>query len=176
MGRIAVVGAICVALGVVACDAPGPVGVENALSGSGASTQASASLHGRSVSRQLAGTITGSDEYGAVCGEGAGILITSTGTGTVSHLGLTVMVATTCVNLSDYSAIGPAPFVLRAANGDEVQGLLTNVVYTAYGFDMYTTVTGGTGRFQGATGELVFPTASNMTGVWTSGVQGWIAY
>ena len=128
------------------------------------------------VTRTVKGTIDGSDEYGDACGEGAGLTITSTGVGQVSHFGKTVMVSTMCVNMTDYSVIGEAPYTMTAANGDVVGGLLTDVVYTSYGFDLYTSVTWGTGRFEGATGELVFPTFSTGTGIWTSGVEGWIAY
>jgi hypothetical protein len=124
----------------------------------------------------VTGYIDGSDEYGDACGNGLGVLITSTGTGTVSHFGKAVMVSTSCVNLSDFSSIGPTPFSLSAANGDEAGGFLTDVVFTSYGFDLYTSITWGTGRFTGATGELVFPTNSTYTGVWTSRVEGWITY
>jgi hypothetical protein len=57
-----------------------------------------------------------------------------------------------------------------------VGGVLTNVVYTSYGFDLYASITWGTGRFAGATGELVSPTTSTGTGLWSSEVEGWITY
>jgi hypothetical protein len=170
---------LSLAVGLAACDGARPV--EPAAIGPLApamDVQASVvSLAGLPAgARAVNGFIKGSDVYGAACGGGQGLLITSTGVGTVTHFGKAVMVSTTCVNMTDYSAIGDAPYTLTAANGDQVGGLLTNVVYTAYGFDMYTSITWGTGRFEGATGELVWPTNSSGTGVWTSGVEGWIIY
>jgi len=179
MTRIAGLGlALFVAVGLAGCessDGSGPVEssfLTRNASGIDAAQHSSPAV----VTRTIKGTIDGSDEYGDVCGEGAGITITSTGVGEVSHFGKTVMVSTMCVNTTDYSVIGEAPYTLTAANGDVVGGFLTDVQFTSYGFDLYTSVTWGTGRFEGATGELVFPTASTGTGVWTSGVEGWIAY
>jgi len=179
MNRIARLGAsLCVAVGVAACDASSAAGPEQ-LSQDGRAPSASAvglltaTLNGP---RPVQGSLEGSDQYGDACGDGQGILIVSTGLGTVSHFGNAVMASTICANLTDYSVIGPAPFSIRAANGDEAGGFLTDVQFTAYGFDLYTSVTWGTGRFEGATGALVFPTVSAGTGVWSSGVEGWITY
>lgn len=168
---------LCVAVGVAACgstDATGPRGSQDAAAPSASAVK----LLGGSQNQQrpVKGYLEGSDQYGDACGDGQGILVTSTGIGTVSHFGNAVMVSTACVNLSDFSAIGPSPFTIQAANGDEVGGLLTDVVWTDYGFDLYTSITGGTGRFEGATGALVFPTTSTLTGVWSSRVEGWISY
>jgi hypothetical protein len=122
------------------------------------------------------GSLKGSDQYGDSCGDGQGILIVSTGRGTVSHFGNALMVSTSCVNLADFSVIGEVPFSIEAANGDQAGGFLSDVVFTSYGFDLYTSVSWGTGRFEGATGEVVFPTVSTYSGTWTSGVEGWINY
>jgi hypothetical protein len=175
MSRIAILGAtLCVAASLAACDASTPTGPEEAsLDVRVASESMGARLNGP---RTVKGYLVGSDEYGDACGGGQGVTIVSTGTGTVSHFGKTVMVSTTCVDLSDFSTIGPVPFSLKAANGDEAGGFLTDFVFTSYGFDLYTSITWGTGRFEGATGELVFPTESTFTGVWSSGVEGWIIY
>lgn len=178
MSRIAGMGvSLCVALGLAACDAANATGP-----GESAPAQtvvsAAAAPHNVTLSgpRTVKGYLEGSDEYGAPCGDGQGITITSTGVGTVSHFGRAVMVSTTCVKLDDFSVIGAVPFSIQAANGDEAGGFLTDFVYTSYGFDLYTSITWGTGRFQGASGELVFPTQSTFSGVWTSGVEGWITY
>lgn len=176
MNRIASLGAMLfVAAAAAACDASKATGPAQPslglLTPSASAAQPSAAvLNGP---RAVKGQFEGSDAYGVCDG---GLLITSTGVGTVSHLGKTVMVSTICVDPISYSVIGDAPYTLEAANGDEVHGLLTGISYTSYGFDLYTEITGGTGRFAGATGELVFPTASTGTGVWSSGVQGWITY
>jgi hypothetical protein len=178
MSRITSFGiALWVAAGLAACDRTPTSGPEQpALDGASAVAGTASRASAQSVSRAITGHVDGSDVYGAPCGDDQGILITSTGTGPVSHFGNAVMVTTSCVNLTDFSAIGETPYSLRAANGDEVGGLLTNIVFTSYGFDLYTSVTWGTGRFAGATGEIVWPTTSNGTGIWTSEVEGWISY
>ncbi len=170
MRTMAVLGATaCVVAVLSACDAPGVVRPQGEV-------KPSATEAPTSAPRPMSGTIVGSDAYGQACGGGLGIWLVSTGTGTVSHFGKAVMVSTMCVNLTDYSVIGDAPYFLQAANGDKVEGLLTGLVYTDYGFDMYTSVTSGTGRFHGVTGELVWPTRSTGTGTWSSGVAGWIQF
>lgn len=177
MGRISFPALAFVVAGSIAvCDAPNTVGPTQVTPDAPAMARAHTQGGTLDKQRTVSGWINGSDEYGDVCGGGAGMVITSTGHGVVTHLGATLMVSTMCVNMSDYSVIGEAPFYFQAANGDRVGGILTNVVYTDYGFDLYTAVTWGTGRFEGATGELVFPTESTGTGVWTSGVEGWLTY
>jgi hypothetical protein len=127
--------------------------------------------------RPVTGSLEGSDEYGlpGSCGDGLGVSLTSTGMGQVAHFGNAVMISPVCL-ASDYSVIGDWPFTITGANGDAVGGVITGWVYTDYGFDLFATVTGGTGRFAGATGELIFPTVSDGTGVWSSTVEGWISY
>ena len=180
MRRIVRLGAmLCAAVGLAACDGANPTGPEGVGPLTPAMDRQATAQHEAGLpagARAVKGSLEGSDEYGDFCGGGAGVLITSTGIGTVSHFGKAVMVSTTCVDLVDFSVIGPTPFSIEAANGDRVEGWLTDFAYTLYGFDLYTTVTGGTGRFEGATGEIVFPTKSTYTGVWTSGVEGWIIY
>jgi hypothetical protein len=180
MSRITKVGlSLCLAGAVAACEGLGPtapdtVAVEGATRTLAAASQAS-ELH-LTGPRPVTGRVDGSDEYGDVCGGGEGMTIVSTGVGTISHFGKAVMVSTTCVNLSDFSVIGPTPFSIQGADGDQIGGYLTDFAYTDYGFDLYTSITWGTGRFEGATGELTFPTHSTGSGVWWSGVEGWITY
>ncbi len=179
MNRIAVLGiAAVVAVGFAACSSPDATGPGTAsLDAQDAAASGRAPLAAtRDARRPLTGYIDGSDAYGDACGDGLGVLVTSTGTGTVSHFGNAVLVQTTCINLADFSVIGPAPYTLTAANGDTVGGVLTNVVYTSYGFDLYSSISWGTGRFAGATGELVSPTTSTGSGTWSSKVEGWISY
>jgi hypothetical protein len=76
----------------------------------------------------------------------------------------------------EYDVIGTWPFTITAANGDAVSGVITDWAFTEYGFDLFATITGGTGRFAGATGELTFPTYSSGTGTWSEDVLGWISY
>ncbi|MDP2482630.1 MAG: hypothetical protein Q8W45_05075 [Candidatus Palauibacterales bacterium] len=170
--------ALCIAAALASCDASNATGLEDPDSSADVQSPTTAAPLAARLNgpRVVKGQLEGSDEYGDLCGGGEGIEITSTGYGTVSHFGNTVMVSTICVDLGDFSVIGSAPFSLKGANGDEAGGFLTGVDYTSYGFDLLTTITWGTGRFEGATGELVFPTVSTGTGVWTSGVEGWLTY
>ena len=160
---------LCVAAGVAACASSATGPEDSSLSlrtpSAMAAQPGTATLNGP---RAVKGHVDGSDQYGDLCGGGQGILIVSTGTGTISHFGKAVMVSTSCVNRADFSAIGPTPFSIKAANGDEAGGFLTDFTFTSYGFDLYTSITWGTGRFEGATGELVWPTVSTGTGIWSS--------
>ena len=177
MSRTAGLGvALCVAAGVAACGGASATGPEESSLGVRAPAAAAAKPHAAKLNgpRAVTGHLEGSDQYGDLCGDDQGVLIVSTGTGTISHFGKAVMVSTMCV--SGYDVIGPTPFSIKAANGDEAGGFLTDFAFTSYGFDLYTSITWGTGRFEGATGALVFPTASTGTGVWSSGVEGWITY
>ncbi len=172
MGSKAILGAMICAAALAACDAVNPVGIPDGAR----DAAAAASVAPASPVRPITGTIVGSDAYGDACGGGAGIWLISTGTGDISHFGQAVFVSTICVSLADFSPIGEMTFYIRAANGDEVHGLTTSIVYTSYGFDFNTIVTGGTGRFAGATGALLWPTIPTGPGMWTSDVQGWIRY
>ena len=127
--------------------------------------------------RPLTGTMEGYDEYGlpGSCGGGLGLPLTSTGTGQVAHFGKAVMVSPVCL-AADFSVIGEWRFTITGANGDAISGVVTGWVFTSYGFDLFATITEGTGRFAGATGDLTFPTLSNGTGVWSSTIEGWISY
>ncbi len=166
-----ILGAVICAAALAACNVADPLGVPGE-----ARDPAAASLASATPVRQITGTMVGSDAYGEACGGGAGIWLVSTGTGDVSHFGAALMVSSICLSLTDFSPIGEMPYYIRAANGDEVHGVTTGIVYTSYGFDFNAVVTGGTGRFAGATGELVFPTVPTGAGTWTSGVNGWIRY
>jgi len=123
----------------------------------------------------MAGHIEGHDEYGSECGGPGSFLLTSYGVGQITHFGESLMVSPVCVG-EDGNPIGPWTFVFSAANGDEVSGEVTGFTFTDYGFDLFATIAGGTGRFAGATGELIFPTVSDGSGVWTSEIEGWITY
>jgi len=175
MSRIAMLSAtLCVAVGLAACEGADLSGPEEASPDVLVASEPHAGPP--NGPRAVMGYLEGSDQYGDACGDGQGVLIISTGYGTVSHFGVTKMVSASCVSLSDWSVIGTVPFTLEAANGDKAGGFLTDFVLKPYGFDLYTEITWGTGRFEGASGELVFPTQSDGTGIWSSGVEGWITY
>jgi len=178
MTRAAMLGGmLCVVGSLVACETTTePTAVSIEPTGLSSQLRVAPSAGPTVARRPMMGELQGSDEYGALCGGGQGITVTSTGTGTVTHFGQTVMVSTACLSFADLSVIGEFKFSLTAANGDQAGGLVTGFDFTNYGFDLFATISWGTGRFLGAKGELVFPTRSDHTGEWTSGVAGWIRY
>lgn len=131
----------------------------------------------------LAGTMTGADGYGPPtgCPAGAGWRYTSTGTGVFSHLGEVSFVVTHC-SFPATSSFGPGTLSVRAANGDTLtlsdQGTFV-VNFDSQGnpvssdITMELTVTGGTGRFAGATGSATgtgrSDIAANVTTVQLAG-------
>lgn len=97
----------------------------------------------------------------------------------VSHLG---RCSTDLMFTSETTAVA----TLTASNGDEIFESLTNISYSpGTGGDLIATedvaVTGGTGRFTGATGEgeattVLTPTGTPNVYEFTSTLHGWISY
>ena len=106
------------------------------------------------------------------------LLVNGTGTGTGTHLGRFTATFTATVTLATGSATGSIRFI--AANGDRLdatfigQGTPTtepNVVT----IEEVATVTGGTGRFAGATGAFtIHRTLNQVTGVSSGSFDGTI--
>jgi len=101
----------------------------------------------------LQGSLHG--EYGEAAGEFPIFHESIRGGGQATHLGRYAFAIEEAVNFLTASAVGS--FVLTAANGDTVSGTFTGqaqpgplVVITEEA-----TITGGTGRFAGATGSFV---------------------
>ena len=93
--------------------------------------------------------------------------IRASATGNASHFGRFTMESLHRVDRSTLTTVGTASFTLKAANGDTVYG-----TYTITGsptptpgvinaVDTYT-ITGGTGRFAGATGAFVDQHVANL--------------
>ena len=110
---------------------------------------------------------------------------TTTGTGNASHMGKVSLLATDCPILTP----GPGQFsfyngqlTLTAANGDKLtaayQGqLLPTAQPTVFSLNGVYTVTGGTGRFTGATGSGVLQGSTDIvTGAGQYDVSGRISY
>jgi hypothetical protein len=108
------------------------------------------------------------------------LLVDGTGTGTATHLGRFTATFTTTVNLSTGSATGGI-FRFVAANGDHLDATFTgqgtptaqpnvaSIVETA-------TISGGTGRFAGATGAFTIHRIVNqVTGVSSGSFDGTIS-
>jgi hypothetical protein len=100
--------------------------------------------------------------------------------GIVSHLGSSTGVIVENINLADLSFVGT--FTLQAANGDTIVGTATGVLLFNPAnpgfFDVSETftITGGTGRFAGATGSAIGQGQANRTtGVAQESFQGTIS-
>jgi hypothetical protein len=94
------------------------------------------------------------------------VLVTDTLTGTGSHLGLLTATYPHCVNFGAGTFSGTATF--EAANGDLLFVLLGGEAVdpacrTTCGVTFTGTITGGTGRFEGAEGTLTGPGTVDLT-------------
>ncbi len=98
------------------------------------------------------------------------------GTGTATHLGRFTVVGVLRLNLATASGTGTGSYT--AANGDMLLVSVTGQAVVAAGIATVTenaTVTGGTGRFEGATGTLtVVRRVVQATGVATGTIDGTI--
>ncbi|MES2525219.1 MAG: hypothetical protein V4617_21185 [Gemmatimonadota bacterium] len=98
------------------------------------------------------------------------------GTGTATHLGRFTIVGELRLNLATASGTGTG--IYTAANGDMLMVSVTGQAVIAAGIATVTetaTVTGGTGRFEGATGTLtVIRRVVQATGVSTGTIDGTI--
>lgn len=96
------------------------------------------------------------------------------GQGTASHLGRFTVIADFTLNLATASGGGTATFT--AANGDVLTATVTGRAVLAAGIATVTevvTITGGTGRFAGATGTLaVVRRVVQATGISTGTIDG----
>ena len=101
------------------------------------------------------------------------------GEGTATHLGLLSVVNLTCVDM-DGNFLTPVYGFITAANGDEIHTQMGSPypdlsnppnIYFPY------TIIGGTGRFDGATGNiLMYGVADFVAGTWTLSGEGEITY
>jgi hypothetical protein len=98
------------------------------------------------------------------------------GEGTASHLGRFTVVADFTLNLA--TATGSGSVTYTAANGDVLTGTVTGQAVVGGGIAVVTetvTITGGTGRFAGATGTLTVTRRVVMaTGVSSGTIDGTI--
>jgi len=102
----------------------------------------------------------------------AAVRLNATGVG--SHVGRFTLVAPHRVNLATVPAQGAGTFELIAANGDTLTGRLEGLGTLTAPPDGFTivetyTITGGTGRFAGATGRFTAERSVNLTTLATTG-------
>jgi len=100
-------------------------------------------------------------------------------TGTATHIGRFTLVAPHTVNQATLTAVGT--YVITAANGDTITADLAGTATmvsppNVIAINETATVTGGTGRFAGATGSIqvqrIFDRGSGVT---TGTLNGWIS-
>ena len=95
------------------------------------------------------------------------VLTDDWGSGEGTHLGRYSFRASECVNLASF-AVTNGSFTITAANGDTVRGSYAGQAAAVQGspcditYDVQGPVTGGTGRFQGATGHLRWKGFANL--------------
>jgi len=121
---------------------------------------------GRSIERPIREDMTGStvgieysptfpngETFGGRCSEPSQWISTSSGTGVVSHLGRVTWTTEHCFQLFA-GTFGDAEVVITAANGDTLFGTYNGMMTSDTTFAETFVITGGTGRFTGATGSI----------------------
>ena len=99
--------------------------------------------------------------------------------GTATHIGRFTLVAPHVVNQATLTAVGT--YLITAANGDTITADLAGTAVmveppNVVAITETATVTGGTGRFAGATGTIEVERVFNRaTGVTTGTLDGWIS-
>jgi hypothetical protein len=112
------------------------------------------------------------------CDQAGGVLLTAApGTGTATHIGRFEVQQTQCVNPTTGAATDGVA-TLTAANGDEIYmtydgQFVPGEPPTA---DLFYTVTGGTGRFTHAQGEIEVRVIFTSPSTWVATGSGWISY
>jgi hypothetical protein len=100
-------------------------------------------------------------------------------TGTATHIGRFTLAAPHVVNQATLTAVGT--YLITAANGDTITADLAGTAAmveppNVLAITETATVTGGTGRFAGATGSIQVERVFNRaTGVTTGTLDGWIS-
>lgn len=127
----------------------------------------------RPFDERLTGTITAVVEDG--CGANT-LQITFGGTGNVTHLGRVTWSSTHCTYLLE-GRFGDADLRIKAANGDQLFATYEGVPTGPTTFEDHMIVLGGTGRFEGASGQVAEQGSFNPdTGAIQLNGTGWISY
>ena len=112
---------------------------------------------------------------GARCGENALWISTMAGTGTITHLGRVTWEAEHCF-YADFT-FGGAELTITAANGDQLFGTYDGMMTGATTWIDTMIILDGTGRFEGATGEVAESGWVDMdSGYMEVTGEGWITY
>ena len=107
------------------------------------------------------------------------VAVRNEATGTATHLGRFTLEAPHTVNKATLTAVGT--YLITAANGDTITANLAGTATmvnppNVISITETATVTGGTGRFAGASGSIEVKRMFNRaTGVTTGTLEGWIS-
>ena len=118
----------------------------------------------RPIREQLSGYVVGieyapnfpahaGDTFGGRCSVPSQWISTMSGTGTISHLGTVSWTTEHCFQLFA-GTFSDADLVITAANGDKLYGTYDGVMTGETTYVETMVITGGTGRFAGATGTV----------------------
>lgn len=115
----------------------------------------------RPIHEELSGFVTGmvyspsfpaGDTFDGRCSEPSQWISSMSGTGVISHLGRVSWATEHCFQLP--GTFGDAELVITAANGDQLFATYDGVMTGETTFAETLIITGGTGRFVGASGSL----------------------
>lgn len=114
---------------------------------------------------------------GTTCSE---LVLNAIGEGTISHLGQSVLFEEWCFNGSQED-LGTRSITITAANGDELRGTHSTILWTSpNSFEETLNFDGGTGRFENATGvfyeSVVITPGSPVYGTFVLSGEGTINY
>lgn len=110
-------------------------------------------LAGYMTGMMLSPTFPEGDTFGGRCSVPSQWVSTSAGSGVMSHLGSVTWTLEHCYQLFD-GTFGDAEVVITAANGDRLFGTFDGIMTGETTFAETMVVTGGTGRFAGASGAI----------------------
>lgn len=111
------------------------------------------SLTGHLIGMVYAPNMIDGDTFDGRCSEPSQWISTMEGTGQVSHLGKVTWTTEHCFQLFA-GTFGDAELVITAANGDKLYGTYNGVMTGETTFIETMVITGGTGRFVGASGAV----------------------
>ncbi|TRO66825.1 hypothetical protein [Christiangramia sabulilitoris] len=108
------------------------------------------------------------------------IVLNAPGEGTATHLGFITMFEEWCFN-GEGNNLGTRTLTLTAANGDELHGTHSYILWTSpTSFEEVLVFDGGTGRFENATGEfnesVVITFDTEFSGTFTMSGDGTLTY
>ena len=110
-------------------------------------------LSGYLIGMELSPAFPGGDTFDGRCSRPSQWISTSAGSGVMSHLGRVSWTLEHCYRLFA-GTFGDARVVITAANGDGLYGTFDGVMTGETTFMETLIVTGGTGRFAGASGAI----------------------